>query len=430
MKYLIILLLVSASISAFAQVDTTMVDQTKKIMVQTVEPFDHVAATEAYLNSLTPKQRAKSDAYFEGGYWLLLWGLLYSLFIAWVFISKGLSLKLKSWAQSVSKNTNLVNLIYIALYLIAGFILALPMAWYEDFYREHQYDLSNLTFSDWLIEGLQSLMVEVILFGVLFTVLYIAIRKTGQHWWKWGTGITVIFTALLLLILPIFIAPIFNDYKFLEDGPIKESILTMARANDVPVDNVYQFDASKQSDRISANVSGIANTIRISLNDNLLNRCNEAEIKAVMGHELGHYVLNHVYKSIIAFGLLIFVGFAFVNWGYHWTIDKWGDSWAITSIEDVTGLPLIMVLFSIFFFLAEPVTNNIIRINEVEADNYGLNAAREPDGFASTAMKLSEYRKIEPSYWEEIIFFDHPSGRSRVEMSMKWKAENLELLRE
>ena len=393
---------------------------------ETLQSFDPYAATDVYLNTLTDEQKAKSDAYFEGGYWLLLWGVLYSLAVAWVFLSKGLSLKLKELAQKISKKTNLTNLIYIAFYMISGYVLSFPLTLYEEYFREHQYDLSNLTFGAWMTEELQGLLISTLLMALLFMVLYIAIRRVGKTWWIWGAGITFFFMVIMILIGPIFISPIFNDYKFLEDGPIKESILSMARANDVPVENVYQFDASKQSTRISANVSGIANTIRISLNDNLLNRCNEAEIKAVMGHELGHYILNHIYKMLVAFGLVTLVGFAFVNWGYQFVLKKWGANWGINDLQDVAGLPLVMVLFSVFFFLAKPVTNNIIRINEVEADNYGLNAAREPDGFASTAMKLSEYRKIDPGYWEEIIFFDHPSGKNRVLMAMKWKAENLD----
>jgi STE24 endopeptidase len=144
-----------------------------------------------------------------------------------------------------------------------------------------------------------------------------------------------------------------------------------------------------------------------------------------MAHELGHYVLNHIYEMIIYFGLIIFIGFAFINWLFKKVIHKYGDKWGVNSIADIGGLPLFIFLFSFYFFIATPVTNNIIRSNEVEADYFGLNTAREPDGFASVAMKLSTYRKINPGKWEEIIFFDHPSGNTRVSTAMKWKAENL-----
>ena len=128
---------------------------------------------------------------------------------------------------------------------------------------------------------------------------------------------------------------------------------------------------------------------------------------------------------VITLGLVFLVGFAFINWAYDKVLVKWGHNWGITGLSDVAGFPLLMVLLSVYFFIAEPVTNSIIRSNEAEADIFGLNAAKEPDGFAAAAMKLSTYRKIKPGYWERMIFYDHPSGYDRVLMSMKWKAENL-----
>jgi len=234
------------------------------------------------------------------------------------------------------------------------------------------------------------------------------------------------FLVFSMFISPVFISPLFNDYKPLENQEIKEEILSMARANGVPADNVYQFDASKQSNRISANVSGFGSTIRVSLNDNLLNECTPAEIKSVMAHELGHYVLNHVYEMLIYIALLIFIGFAFINWAYNKLITRFKNKWAISGIADIGGLPLIVFLFTAFFFIASPIMNNIVRSNEVEADYFGLNTAREPDGFASVSMKLSTYRKIDPGKFEEIFLFDHPSGKTRVSTAMHWKAEHLE----
>lgn len=390
-----------------------------------VQPFDVETATQAYIDTLTPEQKEKSDSYFEGGYWLTLWGLLYGLVVAWLFLSKGISSRINGIASKV-KNVNLKNVIYLLLYFLVAYVLSFPLNYYENFYREHQYDLSNLTFGAWMGEEITGLIILMIFGSILMVVLYMAMRKVKEKWWLWGGFITFFFLVLILFISPIFISPLFNEYKSLEEGSIRNEILSMARANSVPADNVYQFDASKQSDRISANVSGIGSTIRISLNDNLLNRCTPEEVKAVMGHELGHYVLNHGPEDLIYFSIIFIIGFAFVNWSFQKAINKWGEKWNIKDISDVAGFPLFVALFSIYMFLATPFLNSVIRSAEMEADVFGLNAAREPDGFASVAMKLSEYRKISPGYWEEIIFFDHPSGRTRVHTAMKWKAENLD----
>jgi STE24 endopeptidase len=199
----------------------------------------------------------------------------------------------------------------------------------------------------------------------------------------------------------------------------------MARANSIPAKNVYQFDASKQSDRVSANVSGFASTTRISLNDNLLKRCTPAEIKAVMGHEMGHYVMNHVYKGLFETAVFLVILFALVNIFFQIIVNRYGNRLGITGIADIRGLPLLVVLFTVASFIFTPLTNTMVRTQETEADMFGLNAAREPDAEAHVDILLSEYRKIDPGYWEEIIFYDHPSGRNRMHMAMQWKAEHL-----
>jgi STE24 endopeptidase len=386
--------------------------------------FNIDSATSHWLNTLSPEARQKSDSYFEGGYWLQIWSFLYAFVVAFIFLRLGLSKQMKRMAQKV-KNINLQNLIYVVLYLLLTWVLTFPLSVYADYFREHQYGLSNLTFSGWFIENLQSLGLGILFGAPLIMLLYIALRKTGKRWWIWGAGGAIVFMMFISFIAPVFIAPIFNKYEPLAESPLKQEILSMARANCIPAENVYRFDASKQSKRVSANVSGFASTTRISLNDNLLNRCTAAEVKAVMGHEMGHYVLNHVYKGVIEFGVLIFIVFALVNWAMNKVVAANGTHWGIESISDIAGLPLLAFLITVVFFIATPITNTMIRTQEMEADQFGLNAAREPDAEAHIDMMLSEYRKIDPGYWEEIFFYDHPSGRVRVSTAMKWKAEHL-----
>jgi STE24 endopeptidase len=199
----------------------------------------------------------------------------------------------------------------------------------------------------------------------------------------------------------------------------------MARANGISAREVYEVDASKQTTRISANVSGLGKTMRITLNDNLLRRGSPEEIQAVMGHEMGHYVLNHVYKNM-EFSLIVSVlGFAFLRGSLDWCLERWGAEWEIRSIGDPAVLPLVVLLGSVFFFVLTPISNTQTRTEEQEADMYGLNASRQPDGFAQAAIHLGEYRKMKPGPVEEWIFFDHPSGYNRIHDAMRWKAEYL-----
>ncbi len=388
------------------------------------EKFDPIAATNAYINSISTKDKAMSDQYFEGGYWLILWSMVVDIIVAIVFLFYGLS----KWMKKISlrvKNVNLQNLIYIMFYLVFSFLLAFPYSFYKDFIREHHYGLSNLSFGAWLGEDLISLAVNVVLLSILLVIIYFAIRKAKERWWIWAAIISTAFMVVVLFIGPVFIAPLYNSYTELPAGKVRNEILSLARANGIPTDHVYEFDASKQTKRISANVSGIGKTIRISLNDNLLNRCSPAEIKSVMAHEMGHYVLHHMQKYLLFFVIMFFLGFWLCHKTFYWLLRIWGKKWDITGISDIGGLPLLMVILSFYLFLATPITNSYSRQTEAEADIFGLNAAREPDGFAQAAMMTSEYRKADPGHWEEIIFYDHPSPRSRILMAMKWKAENL-----
>ncbi|MCH8684492.1 M48 family metallopeptidase [Pedomonas mirosovicensis] len=387
--------------------------------------FDVELETQRYLATVSGEARAKSDAYFEGGYWMLLWGTLWALAVAWVLLRFGISARVRGWMEARTKRRWLQNLGYAAVYLVLATLLSLPWTLYESFFREHQYGLSNQSFGGWLRDFSISEVVNLVLLAPALAVLYAIIRRAQRTWWVWGAGLAVVLIAFASFIAPVFIQPLFNSYTPLAEGPVHEQVLSMARANGVPADNVYVVDASRQTSRISANVSGLGSTIRISLNDNLLNQGSPEEIKAVMGHELGHYVLDHSLFLLMSFGLVFAAGFAFVHFGLKWLIARHGERWGVRGLDDIAGLPALIAVLSVFFFLATPVTNTITRTAETQADIFGLNAAREPDGFATTALKLSTYRKLNPSPLEEIIFFDHPSGASRIRMSMRWKAENL-----
>ena len=144
----------------------------------------------------------------------------------------------------------------------------------------------------------------------------------------------------------------------------------------------------------------------------------------IMGHEMGHYVLNHVWKGIACFSVLIVIGLLFVRWGFAYATRRWSGL-GIENVADIAGLPLLALLLSIFLFITSPVSNTISRIFEHQADNFGLNASHYPDAAATTFLKLGEYRELDPSPLVEILFFDHPSGRSRILNAMQWKQQHM-----
>ena len=369
--------------------------------------------------------RAKSDAYFEGGYWLPVWGALLTLFTSWLMLRFKWSAGWRGWAERVTSRRWLQPALYALPYILVSSLLVAPWTIYVGYWRERKYDLMNLSFAGWLTEQAIGLAIGIVVAAILMTIVFSVIRRAPRSWWLWGSGAMALFVAFGMLIAPVFISPLFNDYKPMAAGPLRDEILAMARAHQVPAENIYVFDQSKQHKRISANVSGLGPTIRISLNDNLLNRAGPAEVKAVMGHELGHYVLGHIPRLIAGLTLIFLVGFFLLWWLTPRILALHGERWGVRDSADPAVTPLFAIIFSLYLLAMTPVLNTLIRVNESEADAFGLEAAREPDGFAATAMKLSEYRKIEPTPLEEAIFFDHPSGRTRVRMAMQWKADHL-----
>ena len=386
--------------------------------------FDVERATQAYIDLLTPGQRARSDAYFEGGYWLQLWGLLYGFAVAAVLLGSGLSRRMRDFAERRSRRPWVQVLLYGLQWVVAAFVLGLPLAIYQGFVREHQYGLATQGFGGWFGDQLKGLLVTLVLVPPVLALLYAAVRRMGARWWIGAGGGAFVLILFLMMLSPVFVDPLFNDYRPLREGPVREAVLSLARANGVPTDNVVEFDASRQTTRISANVSGFLGTTRVALNDNLLERTSEPEIKAVMGHEMGHYVLNHAFRLVVYMSLVLVLGFWFVQRGFDGALARWGGRLGLRDRADPAALPLALAILSLFFFLATPVVNTIIRQAEAEADMFGIDAAREPHGFAMAAMRLSTYRKIHPGPVEEFLFYDHPSGYERVQRSMRWLQEN------
>jgi len=387
--------------------------------------FDAESATRAYLATLDGAARAKSDAYFEGGYWLPLWAALVSILSYWIMLRLGWSASWSGWAGKVTSRKWLQPALYSLPFALAATVLTLPWTIYTGFYREHQYGLANQDLAAWSVEQLTLMGVGLVIGAIMFTVIYAVIRNSPKRWWLWATAALAAMMAIMIMLAPLFIEPLLNKYTPMPAGPVRSEILRIAHEQKIPTNDVFVVDASKQTKRISANVAGLGPTIRIALNDNLLNRSNIHGIKAVMGHEMGHYKLYHIQKLLLYLTLMALVAFGIMFYFAPRMLARYGDKWGVREVSDPASAPLLHMMLAVLLIPAGILFNSVIRIHESEADAFGLEAAREPDGFAMTAMQLSEYRKIEPTALEEILFFDHPSGRTRVAMAMEWKARHL-----
>lgn len=391
--------------------------------------FNADAATDAYIAMMPPEAIARSNAYFEGGYWLILWDFLYGSAVALLLLNLRWSARMRDAAVRMTRFRWLQTVLYWVQYLVAVTLLGFPLEFYEGYVREHKYGLATQSFGPWMGDEFKGFLISLVAGAIVFPLLLWIVRKASRTWWIWGALTACVLAVVFVSLGPVFFQPIFNTPKKLEDARITGPILKMAHANGIPTNDVWQIDASKQTTRMSANVSGFGKTMRITLNDNLLKRGSPEEIQAVMGHEMGHYVMNHIPKLLFFLAVVIVCSFAYLNWSLKWALNQWGERWRIQSVSDPAILPLVTLLVGILFFVLTPVFNTETRTQEKEADMFGLNASRQPDGFAQAAIHLGEYRKMHPGPVEEFLFFDHPSGYNRIHSAMVWKGQNLELFK-
>ncbi len=362
-----------------------------------------------------PPDDPKMESYSHGNYLLYLVDSLWSAGLLAIFVFSGFGATLQDWAEKAGRSPNLKVAIYAILFTLVSFLGGFPLAVYASFLREKKYGFAHQTFAAWLGDRGKGLLVAMILQAVFFVILYAAIRRLGRRWWLAGSALAVLFAVVLVAIAPVLIAPLFNTFEPLKDAQLRGDILDLARREGIPADEVYQVDASRQSGHNNAYVAGILGTQRIVLYDTLQKQFTPREIKTVMGHEMGHYVLNHVWKTVAFLAILIVVGFFLVDRVSRRIIERRPEL-RIAALSEPSSLPLISLVLSVFLFVIGPVIATFSRAQEHQADLFGLAVTHDPVAAASAFLKfgrldLDEYH-VDP--WIETLLYSHPSLAHRV----------------
>ena len=269
------------------------------------------------------------------------------------------------------------------------------------------------------MQGGLDLLISSLLISLFFLGIYALIHSAGRRWWLWSGALSAFAISAFLLAAPSLIMPLFNDYQPVPAGPVRDALLVMADEAGIPHDRVVMFDGSRQSNNFTANVSGVLGSARIAISDVALDRASLDEVRAVTGHEVGHYVLGHVWRSVAVFSLLAIAFFFLADRLYPRFARAFGSN---TSIDDPVGLPVLLFIVSLLGTFALPVTNSLTRIGEDEADAYSLRTVNLPDALSSALVKTAEYRYPQPSPIVETLFYTHPSVENRVRSAMEWKA--------
>jgi STE24 endopeptidase len=379
--------------------------------------FDPQSATTAYIDSLGAEALARAADYTAGNHWLLLWNLLVTAVITWVLVRTGILDRLN--ARLAKRGVNLRTWVVAAAYFLVSGLLSLPWSLYADWSRERGYGRSSQPLADFLGQGVLSLVIAATVVGLFFVGVYALMRRAGRFWWLWSGGLTAVALSFFLLAGPVVIEPLFNEYKPVPAGEVRDALVEMARRTGVPEDRIFVYDGSRQSNNFTANVSGIGGSARVAISDIAYKGASLDEVKAVTGHEMGHYVLGHVWRTVILMSTLAVVFFFLADRLFPRFARAFGSR---AALGDPTGLPVLVFMVSLFLLFAQPLVNGTIRQGENAADQYSLETVNLPDALAAALVKTAEYRNPRPSEVQEILFYTHPSVERRVRRAMDWKA--------
>ncbi len=399
----------SDSIDIAATVDSSA--QVNSVVVQ---------ANSIYPMSVERKEKLVSYSQFRN-VWRFV-DFFISLGILLLILFTGLSAKLRTYSEKIP-NKFFALWLFVILFLVLEYILALPFHIYRSFLVEGEFGFVNQTFMAWFSEDLLSLGLNMLFTIIPIFFIYKLIRKT-KYWWLQFTLGAVPFIILMMVIAPIFISPLYNDFIDIENQELRAEIHALADKAGIEGADIFQVNTSKQSSKINAYVTGMFNAKRIVLTDNLINNFSTNEIKFVMGHEMGHYVQNHLWIGLFAAIIIIALSLWLTGLTIQRFIDKFKDRLKFDSLSDWASLPLLLVYLSVIMFLFNPITNSLSRYHEHQSDIYGMEVTDVSGEEAATAFdKLSAYNLANPEPHPFIVFwfYSHPSLQSRMDFVREYR---------
>lgn len=378
--------------------------------------FNPEMATAAYIDSLGAAALKKAHAYTLGGHWLLLWGLLVSAVVTWLIVRSGVLDKLD--AKLGERRRALRAFAVSGVYLVVSAILAVPWTIYSGWWRERDYGRTTQPLGDFLGQTSLAVVISALIGAIFMVGVYALIRRAGRSWWIWSGGLTALGLAFLFLLSPVLIEPLFNKYEPVPAGPVRSALIEMAAKAHIPADRIFMFNGSRQSNNFTANVSGIGSSARVAISDVAMKQASLDEVRAVTGHEMGHYVLGHVWIGLIVYSLLAVLLFFLADRSFPRFARAFGSD---AAIGEPRGVAVLLFIVSLFGLVALPIVNALTRTTEAQADHYSLVTENRPDALATALVKTAEYRYPRPGPVEEAIFYDHPSVERRVRAAMEWK---------
>ena len=370
-----------------------------------------------------PEPSEKAMSYYKSGNMLWIVNQVWSLLIPALFLFTGFSAKIRSWAQRAGRKWFYTIGIYFIIFSALNYLIDLPLSYYQGFVREHAYGLSNQTIGKWWADSLKGLMVGMIL-GILFLwVVYLFLEKAPRRWWLYTGLATVPFLFFFMLIAPVWIDPLFNEFGSMKDKVLEGKILALAERAGIEGSRVYEVNKSVDTKAVNAYVTGFGNTKRIVLWDTILAKLHEEELLVVMGHEMGHYVLGHVIRGVLFFSAVIMLTLYAAHRLSRGLIERYKSRFGFDRLADIASLPLILLLVNILTLIVLPFMFGFTRYQEHEADRFGLEITHSNRAAAMAFAKLQEENLVNPrpgalyKLWRA----SHPTIADRIDFCNEYR---------
>jgi STE24 endopeptidase len=364
-----------------------------------------------------PEPSEKAMQYYKSGMWL--WGVnrIWGLLLPGVLAFSGFSARLRNLARRLGKSWFFTIGIYIVLYLAIVFLIDLPLSFYQGFVRQHAYGLSNQTFGKWLRDSLIGSSIEAAACFMFLWIPYLLLAKSPRRWWIYTAILMVPFLFLTVFIKPIWIDPLFSTFGPMKNKELERSILALADRAGIDGSRVFEVDKSVDTNAVNAYVTGFWHTKRIVLWDTLINKLEEPELLVVMGHEMGHYVLGHVVRSILLSSIVTLAGLFLMDRLGRWLARRYRDRLGFADLADIASVPLMIMLFELAFLVLSPVGLAYSRHQEHEADRFALELTRTNHSAGLSFVKLhgENLGNPRPGLFYRIFRSSHPSIGERID---------------
>jgi STE24 endopeptidase len=364
-----------------------------------------------------PEPSEKAMQYYNSGMWLWglnrIWGLLLPGFLAF----SGLSARLRNLARRLGKLWFLTIGFYIVLYLAIVFVIELPITYYQGFVRQHAYGLSNQTLGKWLRDSFIGLFIEAASGFALVWIPYLLLARSPRRWWIYTAILMVPFLFLTVFVKPIWIDPLFNTFGPMKNTELERSILTLADRAGIEESRIFEVDKSVDTKAVNAYVTGFWQTKRIVLWDTLVKKLEEPELLFVMGHEMGHYVLGHVVRSILLSSIVTLAGLFLIDSLGRWLVKLYRERLGFADLADIASVPLMIMLLELAFLVLSPLGLAYSRHQEHEADRFALNLTRtnHSGGLSFVKLQAENLGNPRPGLFYRIFRSSHPSIGERID---------------